>query len=153
MENIIAVSTGDAVLVAKKDRAQEIKRIVEMLEMEGKNQAVNSERDYRPWGWFEVLTSEELFKTKLLCVKPKEQLSLQSHKHRSEHWVVVSGTATVIKNEETITLDQNQSIYINSGDVHQLINNTNAELKIIEVQTGTYFGEDDIIRYNDIYKR
>lgn len=153
LDNIIAVSTGDAVLVAKKDRSQEIKRVVEMLRMEGKSQAVNSERDYRPWGWFEVLTSEELFKTKLLCVKPKEQLSLQSHKHRSEHWVVVSGTATVIKNDETITLDQNQSIYINSGDVHQLINNTNAELKIIEVQTGTYFGEDDIIRYNDVYKR
>lgn len=153
LSNIMAVAMGDAVLVADRRKAQDVKSMVAMLKSKDIPQATARERENRPWGWFETIAKGETFHAKILHVQPGGVLSLQSHKHRSEHWVVVSGVATVVRNEDEITLNANESIYIHAGDKHQLRNETAENLKIIEVQTGDYFGEDDIIRYSDLYRR
>ena len=153
LNGLIAVSTGDAILVADKNKSQEIKLVVNELKRKTIRQGETSQIDHRPWGWFKVLASGKNYKTKLLTVFPRAQLSLQSHLYRSEHWVVLKGQAKVIKNDKIIVLEENQSIYIEAGDKHQLINETSSEIEIIEIQTGSYFGEDDIIRYSDIYER
>ncbi len=147
LDNIMAVAMGDAVLVADRARAQDVKAMVAKLKTKGVDQAVARERENRPWGWFETIARGEGFHAKILHVDPGSRLSLQSHQHRSEHWVVVKGIATVVRGDEEVELQANESIYIHVGEKHQLRNEGADELEIIEVQTGSYFGEDDIIRY------
>ena len=130
-----------------------MKGVVDFLNTKNVSEAYQHVKDYRPWGWFESLINMPGYQVKRLYVYPGAELSLQSHQHRSEHWVVVCGTATVIRDEETITLESNASVYINAGQKHRLSNNTSDHLIIIEVQTGSYLGEDDIVRYDDVYNR
>jgi len=153
LKNIMAISMGDAVLVADTSRAQDVKALVADLKQQNVDQATKIGRDNRPWGWFETIALGETFHAKILHIYPGAQISLQSHQYRSEHWVVVNGIATVIRNDEKLTLHPNESVYIHVGEKHQLRNDTDKEIEIIEVQTGHYFGEDDIIRYEDIYHR
>lgn len=153
LENIIAVSMKDAVLVCNKNRTQDIKKLVDTLKLKKIPQAEIFPKDYRPWGWFEVLIVNENFKVKRIHVNPKEALSLQSHVHRSEHWVVVEGSAEVTVGTTIKKINIDQSIYIPAGIKHRLVNPYKDPVVIIEVQTGKYLGEDDIIRYEDFYKR
>jgi mannose-1-phosphate guanylyltransferase/mannose-6-phosphate isomerase len=153
LERIVAVATGDAVLVADMDRAQEVGRAVEVLKAEGAPQATEFPRCYRPWGYYETLAHGSRFQVKQIMVKPGGLLSLQSHVHRAEHWVVVAGTARVTIDGEVTLLGENQSTYIPLGAVHRLENPGKVELRLIEVQSGAYLGEDDIVRYEDVYAR
>jgi mannose-1-phosphate guanylyltransferase/mannose-6-phosphate isomerase len=153
LDNIIAVAMKDAVLVADKSRSQDVKLVVEQLKSRGVPQAEQFPKDHRPWGWFESLVISERFQVKRIHVKPGAALSLQSHKYRAEHWVVVRGTAEVTVGGTISTLEANQSAYIPLGERHRLRNPGDSDLEIIEVQTGSYLGEDDIIRYEDVYAR
>jgi mannose-1-phosphate guanylyltransferase/mannose-6-phosphate isomerase len=153
LKNIVAVVMDDAVLVADASRMQDVRDVVEELEQTGVPQASQHAKDYRPWGWFESLVNMPSYQVKRLHVYPGAALSMQSHKHRSEHWVVVSGTASVIRDDEAMTLVTNESVYIHVGQKHRLANETDSPLTVIEVQTGGYLGEDDIVRYEDIYSR
>jgi mannose-6-phosphate isomerase-like protein (cupin superfamily) len=144
---------GDAVLVADKSRAQEVKEAVARLKAKGARQAETFPRDHRPWGWFETLVLADRFQVKRIVVHPGAALSLQSHVHRSEHWIVVAGTAKVTVNETVQLLTENQSVYIPLGAVHRMENPGKVPMMLIEVQTGVYLGEDDIIRYEDVYAR
>ena len=153
LEDMIAVAMPDAVLVAHKDRAQDVKIAVNKLKEKGAAQAETSPRDYRPWGWYESIALGPRFQVKRIVVNPGAALSLQSHNHRSEHWIVVEGTAKVTIDNEVKTVTENQSVYIPLGAVHRMENPGKLPLTLIEVQTGSYFGEDDIIRYDDIYAR
>ena len=149
LNNMLVVSMDDAVLVADKNNIKDIKKIVALMKEKNIHQAIERGLEYRHWGWFKTIHFANNVHIKTLHVNPKSSLSLQSHKYRSEHWVVISGSATIIRNDEKYVLNSNQSIYIAAGDKHQLSNNTTEELLIVEVQTGTYFGEDDIFRYQD----
>lgn len=153
LQNIMAVAMGDAVLLADRSRAQDVKAMVAALKESGVDQATSRERENRHWGWFETIARSKHFHAKILHVDPGGRLSLQSHQHRSEHWVVVKGVATVVRGGEEFVLQSNESIYIHVGDKHQLRNEGAGVLEIIEVQTGSYFGEDDIVRYEDLYLR
>jgi mannose-1-phosphate guanylyltransferase/mannose-6-phosphate isomerase len=153
LEDIIAVAMPDAVLVAHKDRAQDVKLAVSELKAKGAAQAEILPRDYRPWGWYESIALGPRFQVKRIVVNPGAALSLQSHNHRSEHWIVVEGTAKVTIDHEVKTVTENQSVYIPLGAVHRMENPGKLPLTLIEVQTGSYFGEDDIIRYDDVYAR
>ena len=153
LEDIIAVAMPDAVLVAHKDRAQDVKNAVAELKSKGAAQAETLPRDYRPWGWYERIGFGLRFQVKCIVVNPGAALSLQSHNHRAEHWVVVEGTAKVTINDNVQTVAENQSVYIPLGAVHRMENPGELPLTLIEVQTGSYFGEDDIIRYDDVYAR
>jgi mannose-1-phosphate guanylyltransferase/mannose-6-phosphate isomerase len=153
LENIVAIAMPDAVLVADMSRAQDVKMAVSALKSKGVKQAQQFPRDHRPWGWFETLSLDERFQVKRIMVHPGAALSLQSHVHRSEHWVVVAGTARVTVGEDVRLVTENQSVYIPVGDKHRLENPGRVDLHLIEVQTGSYLGEDDIVRYEDMYKR
>ena len=153
LDNIIAVAMGDAVLVADASRAQEVKKAVAALKEKGARQAESFPVDHRPWGWFESLVIGDRFQVKRIHVHPGAALSLQSHHHRSEHWIVVEGTARVTINEDVRLVSENQSVYIPVGAIHRMENPGKVELVLIEVQTGSYLGEDDIIRYEDVYAR
>ncbi|MEL7349436.1 MAG: cupin domain-containing protein, partial [Pseudomonadota bacterium] len=153
LDGVVAVAMRDAVLVAAKDRAQEVKHVVTALRAAEVAQADEVPRFHRPWGWYETLCLGSRFQVKRIMVKPGGILSLQSHVHRSEHWVVVEGTARVTLGEEVRLLTENQSIYIPLGAVHRMENPGKLDMYLIEVQTGSYLGEDDIIRYEDIYAR
>jgi len=153
LENIVAVAMPDAVLVADMSRAQEVKKVVAALRGKSAKQAEQFPRDHRPWGWFETLSLGGRFQVKRIMVHPGAALSLQSHVHRSEHWVVVAGTARVTNGEEVSLVTENQSVYIPVGNKHRLENPGRVDLHLIEVQTGTYLGEDDIVRYEDVYMR
>jgi mannose-1-phosphate guanylyltransferase/mannose-6-phosphate isomerase len=153
LENILAVATDDAVLVASTSRVQDVKAVVEFLSAKNISQASQHAKEYRPWGWFESLVNMPGYQVKRLNVYPGAELSLQSHQYRSEHWVVVCGTATVTLDDDFMTLKTNASVYIHVGQKHRLANNTSDPLIVIEVQTGSYLGEDDIMRYGDVYKR
>ena len=153
LSDIIAVAMPDAVLVAHKDRAQDVKRAVTALKAQGAKQAETLPRDYRPWGWFEGIALGERFQVKRIHVHPGAALSLQSHHHRSEHWIVVAGTAKVTIDDKVQLVTENQSVYIPLGAVHRMENPGKVPMILIEVQTGTYLGEDDITRYEDIYSR
>ena len=153
LEDIIAVAMNDAVLVARKSDAQRVKEAVSALKARGASQAVQLPRDYRPWGWYESLVVGGRFQVKRIVVHPGAALSLQSHHHRSEHWIVVEGTARVTVNEDVRLLSENESVYIPLGAVHRMENPGKVPMVLIEVQTGTYLGEDDIIRYEDVYAR
>ena len=153
LDNIIAIAMGDAVLVADKSQAQRVKEAVDALKERGASQAVQLPRDYRPWGWYESLVIGTRFQVKRIVVNHDAALSLQSHHHRSEHWIGVEGTAKVTVNDEVKLVGENQSVYIPLGAVHRMENPGKVPMVLIEVQTGSYFGEDDIIRYEDIYAR
>ena len=153
LDNIIAVAMGDAVLVADKSQAQRVKEAVDALKRRDASQAVQLPRDYRPWGWYESLVIGGRFQVKRIVVNPGAALSLQSHHHRSEHWIVVEGTAKVTVDDTVKLISENQSVYIPLGCVHRMENPGKLSMVLIEVQTGSYFGEDDIIRYEDVYAR
>ncbi|WBU61713.1 mannose-1-phosphate guanylyltransferase/mannose-6-phosphate isomerase [Paracoccus albus] len=153
LENIVAVAMPDAVLVAPKDRAQDVKKAVDLLKKHKRPQAEILPRDYRPWGWYETLVLGGRFQVKRIVVNPGAALSLQSHHHRAEHWIVVEGTAKVTIDDKVQLVTENQSVYIPLGAVHRMENPGKLPMVLIEVQTGSYLGEDDIIRYEDIYAR
>jgi len=153
LDNIVAIAMPDAVLVADASRAQDVKLAVSALKSKGAKQATAFPKDHRPWGWFETLVLADRFQVKRIVVHPGAALSLQSHHHRSEHWIVVEGTARVTVDEEVKLLSENQSVYIPLGAVHRMENPGKVPMVLIEVQTGSYLGEDDIIRYEDVYAR
>ncbi len=153
LEGIMAVAMNDAVLVADKSRAQDVKLAVQALKEKGAPQATSFPKDHRPWGWFESLVVGSRFQVKRILVHPGASLSLQSHFHRSEHWIVVEGTARVTVDEEVKLVTENQSVYIPVGAVHRMENPGKVPMVLIEVQTGAYVGEDDIVRYEDAYAR
>ncbi len=153
LQNIVAVATRDAVMVADISKTQNVKEVVSELKARGTKQATTFPIDRRPWGWFESLVIGERFQVKRIYVHPGAALSLQSHHHRSEHWIVVQGTALVTIDDDVKLVTENQSVYIPLGAVHRMENPGKVPMILIEVQTGSYLGEDDIIRYEDIYAR
>ena len=153
LENIVAIAMPDAVLVADKSRAQDVKLAVQALKDKDVDQAVQFPRDHRPWGSFECLYMGKRFQVKRIVVKPGGVLSLQSHVRRSEHWIVVEGTAKVTIRDEVKLVGENESVYIPVGDKHRMENPGKVPMVLIEVQTGSYLGEDDIVRYEDVYAR
>ena len=153
LNDIMAIAMPDAVLVAPKDRSQDVKKAVELLKAKHIAQAEIFPKDHRPWGWFESLALGERFRVKRICVKPGAALSLQSHNHRSEHWIVVEGTAKVTIDEDVKLITEGQSVYVPLGAIHRMENLGKLPMLLIEVQIGTYLGEDDIIRYEDVYDR
>ncbi len=153
LRDLVVVETADAVLVADKKREQDIKRLVETLKARGRSEAHEHRKVYRPWGSYEDLAVGPRYRVKHIIVNPGGRLSLQMHRHRAEHWVVVSGAAKVTRGEEEMTLTEDQSTYIPIGMKHRLENTGSTALEIIEVQTGSYVGEDDIVRFEDVYGR
>jgi mannose-1-phosphate guanylyltransferase len=153
LDNLIIVDTSDALLVANKNKAQEVKKIFSQLKQQGHEAHKSHRTVHRPWGTYTVLEEGPGFKIKRIEVKPLSSLSLQLHHHRSEHWVVVSGTAHVVNGDQEIELQVNESIYIPAENKHRLVNRTSEPLIMIEVQTGEYLGEDDIVRFQDSYGR
>ncbi len=153
VENVVVVATKDAVLVIDRDRAQEVKGIVEKLKAAGREEVEQHLSVSRPWGSYQCIDSGERFQVKRIMVGVGKKLSLQKHRHRAEHWVVVNGTALVTRGDETFLLGENESTYIPPGTIHRLENTTDEPLYLIEVQSGSYLGEDDIVRIDDIYGR
>ena len=153
LEDVIVVETADAVLVADKNRVEDVKDLVDSLKRDERYERENHRRVHRPWGWYETVDFGTRFQVKQLTVNPGAALSLQMHHHRAEHWVVVSGTAKVTKAGEQFLLHENQAAYVRIGEQHCLENPGTIPLKIIEVQTGSYLGEDDIVRFEDRYNR
>jgi len=153
VEDLMVVTTRDAVLVLPRERAEAVKELVARLRQAGRTEATDHRRAYRPWGHFESIDAGERFQVKRLVVTPGGTLSLQKHLHRAEHWVVVRGTADVTVGEQKKIVHENESVYIPIGAVHRLANPGKIPLELIEVQTGSYFGEDDIIRLEDVYRR
>jgi len=153
VEDLVVVSTPDAVLVARKDQAQNVKKIVDRLKAQKRPEAVTHNRTYRPWGFYESLIQDDRFQVKRIVVWPGQKLSLQKHFHRAEHWVVVAGSALVTRDSEEMLLRENESIYLPVGCIHRMENPGKIPLTIIEVQSGPYLGEDDIVRFEDTYGR
>lgn len=153
LDDVIVVETDDAVLVGRADRMQEVKTVVAQLKAEGRSEATWHRKVYRPWGAYDSIDNGERFQVKRITVKPGGTLSLQMHHHRAEHWIVVSGTAEVTRGDEVILLSENQSTYIPLGVTHRLRNPGKLPLELIEVQSGSYLGEDDIVRFEDTYGR
>jgi mannose-1-phosphate guanylyltransferase/mannose-6-phosphate isomerase len=153
LRDIILVTTDDAVLAMHRDHAQDVKKVVERLRAAKRPEASSHSRCYRPWGFYESLIAGDRFQVKRLFVKPGEKLSLQKHFHRAEHWVIVAGTALVTRDDEVVFLRENESIYLPQGSVHRLENPGKIPLTLIEVQSGAYLGEDDIVRLEDTYGR
>jgi mannose-1-phosphate guanylyltransferase/mannose-6-phosphate isomerase len=153
VNDLVIVETGDAIFVAPRDRAHEVKEVVAHLDRSDRSESDLHARVYRPWGHYEGVAEGDRFQVKQISVKPGEKLSLQMHHHRAEHWIVVQGTARVTKGDEEILLTENQSTYIPLGVQHRLENPGEIELTLIEVQSGSYLGEDDIVRFDDIYGR
>jgi mannose-1-phosphate guanylyltransferase/mannose-6-phosphate isomerase len=153
LEDAVVVVTEDAVLAMHRDRAQDVKKVVDRLRVGRRQQAVAHNRVYRPWGFYESLIQGERFQVKRIVVTPGEKLSLQKHFHRAEHWVVVQGTALVTRDDEVLMIRENESIYLPLGCVHRLDNPGRIPLTLIEVQSGSYLGEDDIVRLEDTYGR
>jgi mannose-1-phosphate guanylyltransferase/mannose-6-phosphate isomerase len=153
VEDLVVVETDDAVLVAHRDKVQDVKSFVDTLKNAKRTEHVHHKRVFRPWGSYESVDAGERFQVKRIIVKPGEKLSLQMHYHRAEHWVVVSGSALVTRGEEVTLLSENESIYLPIGVTHRLENPGKLPLHLIEVQSGSYLGEDDIVRFDDVYKR
>jgi mannose-1-phosphate guanylyltransferase len=153
LDNVVVVETKDAVLVAHKDKVQDIKNVVNQLKAEHRPEWEFHREVFRPWGSYDSIDNGERFQVKRITVKPGEKLSVQMHHHRAEHWIVVSGTAKVTNGEQTLLLSENQSTYIPIGVVHALENPGRIPLELIEVQSGSYLGEDDIVRFSDRYGR
>ena len=153
LRDIVVVDSDDALLVAHKDHVQEVKEVVARLKAEGRSESNLHRKVYRPWGAYDSIDMGERFQVKRITVNPGAALSLQMHHHRAEHWIVVSGTAEVTRGEETLLLSENQSTYIPLGVTHRLRNPGKVPLELIEVQSGSYLGEDDIVRFEDVYGR
>jgi len=153
LEKFVIVDTKDAVLVAPRDQVQDVKKIVTQLKAQKREEAVSHAKVYRPWGDYETIDMADRYQVKRITVKPGAKLSLQKHHHRAEHWTVVSGTAIVTKGTEEILLKEDESIYIPLGTMHRLENPGKIPLELIEVQSGPYLGEDDIVRFDDVYGR
>jgi len=153
LRDVAIIETADAVLVARRDRAQDVKEIVAALKAKKRSEHLVHRRVYRPWGWYEGMDHGERFQVKRLMLKPGAAISLQMHHHRAEHWVVVKGTARVTRDGEVFLISENQSTYIPIGTRHRLENPGTITLEIVEVQSGSYLGEDDIVRFDDLYNR
>jgi len=153
VDNLVIVETADAVLVADRQQSQDVKSIVTQLEQQGREEKNLHRKVARPWGWYDSIDEGDHFKVKRIQVKPGASLSLQMHHHRAEHWIVVKGVAEITNGDQVITLTENQSTYIPKGQTHRLANRGTEPLEIIEVQSGTYLGEDDIVRFEDTYGR
>ena len=153
LTDVVLVTTEDAVIALHRDHAQDVKKVVERLRATGRHEAVAHNRSYRPWGFYESLIQGDRFQVKRIVVKPGEKLSLQKHFHRAEHWVVVAGSAMVTRDAETMLVRENESVYLPLGCVHRLENPGRIPLTLIEVQSGSYLGEDDIVRLEDTYGR
>jgi mannose-1-phosphate guanylyltransferase/mannose-6-phosphate isomerase len=153
VKDLVIVDTPNATLIATKDKVQEVKKIVTKLQEQNREEQFYHRKVYRPWGWYDSIEIGSHYQVKRLHVNPGEKLSLQMHHKRAEHWVVVNGSATVINGEESFTLTEGESTYIPIGATHGLENKTIEHLEIIEVQSGIYLGEDDIVRFEDIYGR
>ena len=153
LDDVVVVSTKDATLVAHKDRVQDAKAIASQLKKEGRSEWRLHREVYRPWGKFDSVDHGDRYQVKRITVNPGAKLSVQMHHHRAEHWIVVSGSALVTNGDETFLLAENQSTYIPIGVVHALENPGKVPLEIIEVQSGSYLGEDDIVRFEDLYGR
>ena len=153
LDNVIVVETADAVLVADRSQSQDVKHIVQQLESQNREEKNLHRKVARPWGWYDSVDEGERFKVKRIQVKPGASLSLQMHHHRAEHWIVVKGIAEITNGDKVITLNENQSTYIPQGQTHRLANPGKTPLEIIEVQSGNYLGEDDIVRFEDTYGR
>lgn len=153
VQDLVVVETKDAVLVAHKNQVQDVKKVVEQLKAAGRTEHINHREVYRPWGVYDSIDNGERYQVKRITVKPGAKLSVQMHHHRAEHWIVVSGTAKVTNGDQTILVTENQSTYIPVGQVHALENPGVIPLELIEVQSGSYLGEDDIVRFEDRYGR
>lgn len=153
VEDLVVVETADAVMVGARHRVQDVKQVVEALSASNRPEAASHQKVFRPWGSYESLVIGEQFQVKRLTVTPGQTLSLQLHHHRAEHWVVVSGEAEITRGEEQLTLGPDQSTYIPIGMKHRLANRGAVPLEVIEVQSGSYLGEDDIVRFDDVYGR
>ena len=153
LEDVVVVETPDAVLVARRSESQRVREAVEQLKSQGRGESRQHRRVARPWGTYEDIDQGDRFRVKRITVAPGEKLSLQYHHHRAEHWIIVSGTARVTRGEREFLLTENQSVYIEVGQVHRLENPGKVPLQLIEVQTGGYLGEDDIVRLEDVYQR
>ena len=153
VEELIVIETADAVLVADKTRSQDVKRIVTTLHQQNRDEHTMHRKVHRPWGWYDSIDEAERFKVKRIQVKAGASLSLQKHHHRAEHWIVVNGTAEITCGDKVFLLSENQSTYIPLGEVHRLSNPGTIPLEIIEVQSGSYLNEDDIVRIEDLYGR
>lgn len=153
VDDLVVVETADAVLVMHKDRAQDVKQVVEQLKLDGRGEWQTHRKVHRPWGWYDSVDAGPRFQVKRILVKPGAALSLQMHHHRAEHWIVVKGTAQVTCGERQFLLTENESTYIPLGQVHRLENPGRFDLEMIEVQSGSYLGEDDIVRFEDVYGR
>jgi mannose-1-phosphate guanylyltransferase/mannose-6-phosphate isomerase len=153
LEDVIVVTTADAVLVTSRQKAEHVRGLVEQLKASNHQQAVEHLRVYRPWGYYQGIDIGSRYQVKRIVVKPSAMLSLQKHFHRSEHWVVVRGTAEVTVGDEIRIVHENESTYIPIGSVHRLVNPGKIPLELIEVQVGSYLGEDDIVRVTDEYGR
>ncbi len=153
ISGLVVVETPDAVLVAKTEKVQDVKKIVTVLKGKGRRECSGPRKVYRPWGWYDSLDHGECFEVKRILIKPRAILSLQLHRHRSEHWIIVQGAAKVTRGDETIMLTENQSVFIPVGEKHRVENPGQVPLEIIEVQSGSYLGEDDIVRLEDKYGR
>jgi mannose-1-phosphate guanylyltransferase/mannose-6-phosphate isomerase len=153
VRDLVVVETADAILVAHKDKTQDVKKIVDRLKLDRRPEGQNHRKVFRPWGWYDSVDAGARFQVKRIVVKPGGALSLQMHHHRAEHWIVVSGTAKVTKGGDTFLVSENESTYIPLGTTHKLENPGRVPLEIIEVQSGAYLGEDDIVRFEDVYGR
>ena len=153
VSDLVVIETADAVLVAHKARSQDVKHIVTALSQQNREEHTLHRKVHRPWGWYDSIDEGGRFKVKRIQVKPGASLSLQKHHHRAEHWIVVTGTAEITNGAQVLTLTENQSTYIPLGEVHRLANPGSIPLEIIEVQSGSYLGEDDIVRFEDTYGR
>jgi mannose-1-phosphate guanylyltransferase len=153
IDNLVIIDTPDAILVAGKDKSQDLKVITERLIQENRCEQKLHRKVYRPWGWYDSLESGSNFQVKRLHIEPGAKLSLQSHQKRAEHWVVIKGEALVTCNDKIFILSENQSTYIPKNSKHRIENCKDDELEVIEVQSGKYFGEDDIVRFDDYYGR
>lgn len=153
VSDLVVVETADVVLVAARGQVQDVKKLVDRMKAEKRCEHLVHKQVFRPWGWYEGIDEGERFQVKRIMVKPGEKLSLQMHHHRAEHWIVVSGTARVTRGDAVELLSENQSTYIPLGTSHRLENPGKIDLHMIEVQSGTYLGEDDIVRFEDVYRR
>jgi len=153
LDSMVVVETADAVLVAHKDQVQDVKNVVNWLKTEGREEHLTHRRVYRPWGCYEGIDVGGRYQVKRITVSPGASLSLQMHHHRAEHWIVVSGTARVTRGDEVFLVSENESTYIPIGTRHRLENPGTIPLEMIEVQSGSYLGEDDIVRFEDVYGR
>ena len=153
LDNVIVVESDDAIMVASKDRVQDVKKIVEQLKQTDRSEAELHRKVYRPWGFYDSIDHGDRFQVKRIVVKPGGKLSLQMHHHRAEHWIIVCGTAEVTRGDEVYLVSENESTYIPLGVTHRLANPGAIPLEMIEVQSGSYLGEDDIVRFEDTYGR